>query len=273
MRSIARQVALRADAIFSDSETVGNELRALLKIRGVNVNVIPWGIDMNLFCKDSAARTAARKELGWEGNKIMIMTRNFHRVYGVSRFLEALPHVFKSQPSARALLVGGGPLETELRGLARSLRIEDRVRFLGVVPNAEMPKYLNGADLYVSSSLSDGTSTSLLEAMACGLPVVLTDLPSNREWIKDGVTGLLVPDGDIILLAKAILTMLADADLRHNSSVANSSIVRSRANIEDNLTAIEGIYRRAARTQLGNDSRYRGSGGGGTRWGRVEHRR
>ena len=247
MRMIARQVGLRADAIFSDSETVGNDLRGLLKSSPDRVKVVPWGIDMNSFHKDSTARNAARKELGWEENKIVIMTRNFHRVYGVSRFLEALPRVFKSEPSARALLVGGGPLEGELRGLARGLGIEGRVRFLGVVSNAEMPKYLNAADAYVSSSLSDGTSTSLLEAMACGLPVVLTDLPSNREWIKDGVTGLLVPGGNITALTAAILRMLNDATLRHDSSVANSSVVRARANLEDSLSAIEAIYTRAAR--------------------------
>ena len=139
-------------------------------------------------------------------------------------------------------MLGSGPLEGELRSRVQQLGIQDKVRFLGEVPNREMPKYLNCADAYVSSSVSDGTSVSLLEAMACGLPVVVTDVPSNLEWIENGSNGLVVGQRDSERLGEAIIRILRDDRLRSDMSARNRRLVGQKANLSDNLRTLEDAY-------------------------------
>jgi len=211
-----------------------------------NMRVIPWGVGLDLFRPDPETRLATRQELGWEHCSVIIMTRNFYSIYGVSFFLESLPAIFDAEPSARVLLIGKGPLEPALRQLVRKLGIGDKVRFLGEVPNAEMPRYLNSADIYVSSSLSDSTSVSLLEAMACGLPAVVTDVEANLEWIEDGVNGLVVPQQDSKRLGEAIMSLIKDERGRSEMSQRNIVKVRKRANWNLNFSSVEELYRKLA---------------------------
>ena len=82
--------------------------------------------------------------------------------------------------------------------------VEERVHFPGQVSQTDLPRYYRSADLYLSASHCDGTSISLLEALACGRPALVSDIPGNREWITPGVEGWLFPDGDETALAEAI---------------------------------------------------------------------
>ena len=102
-----------------------------------------------------------------------------------------------------------------------------------------MPAYLADSDLYVSSSLSDGTSVCLLEAMAAGLPVVVTDVEAILEWVTDGENGLVVPRKDPAALAEAICAMLGDSDLRDTFGRNNYRIAKERASWDDNARILE----------------------------------
>ena len=241
-RVLTRYTIWSADAIICDSDSVRRSLANLAEYPGDQIRVMPWGVDLELFRNDTMARTETRQELGWENNKVVIMTRYLRPVYGVSYFIDCLPAVFRTEPSARALVLGSGPLEGELRSRVQQLGIQDKVRFLGEVPNREMPKYLNCADAYVSSSVSDGTSVSLLEAMACGLPVVVTDVPSNLEWIENGSNGLVVGQRDSERLGEAIIRILRDDRLRSDMSARNRRLVGQKANLSDNLRTLEDAY-------------------------------
>jgi glycosyltransferase involved in cell wall biosynthesis len=106
-----------------------------------------------------------------------------------------------------------------------------------------MAMYLNAADIYISTSLSDGTSCSLLEAMACRLPVVVTDLPAIREWVKDDVNGYLVPSENSAALAERIVTLLGNEPLRDQMGTRNLVIAQERADWERNFSILEEIYR------------------------------
>lgn len=105
-----------------------------------------------------------------------------------------------------------------------------------------MPAYLNASDLYVSSSLSDGTSLSLLEAMACGLPVVVTDVPAILEWVADGENGLVVPRQSIEELAEAIVHLLENEDLAIEMGNKNLVIAKERADWNKNFQKLVQIY-------------------------------
>ena len=170
------------------------------------------------------------------------MNRSFAPVYGIEYFLRSLTKVAKAVPDARVLLIGSGPLETTFRALVKELGIENMVKFLGFVANEELPAYLNAADLYVSSSLSDGTSVSLLEAMACGLPVVVTDVPSILEWVENGINGLVCPRRDSDSLAKAIITLLRDERTAAKMGKKNLEIAEQRADWNKNFKMLEKMY-------------------------------
>jgi glycosyltransferase involved in cell wall biosynthesis len=135
-------------------------------------------------------------------------------------------------------------LELQLKALAQELNLADRIRFLGEIPNHELPKYLNASDLYVSSSLSDGTSLSLLEALACGLPVVVTDVPANLEWVEDGINGLVVPRQSSEELAKAVITLLKDEQYAQEMGKKNLALARKRADWDRNFAKLEELYQR-----------------------------
>jgi glycosyltransferase involved in cell wall biosynthesis len=242
-RKIVQFTIKRADMITCDAETVKKEIIQLADYPQEKIVVFPWGIDLSLFKPDISLRVNLRKRLGIEGKKVIIMNRSFKTLYGIEYFLKALPKVRLKVPNVHVLLIGSGPLETELRKLVEELKIESVVKFMGGVNNEEMPSYLNASDLYVSSSLSDGTSLSLLEAMACALPVVVTDVPAILEWVENGVNGLVVPRRSIDELAEAIIYLLQREDVRKEMGEKNIAIAKERADWDKNFKKLEDIYK------------------------------
>lgn len=110
------------------------------------------------------------------------------------------------------------------------------------VPESVLADYFAEADLYVSATSCDGSSISLLQAMACGLPAVVADAYGNREWVKPGENGWLFPPEDDQALAKAILQALAADDARRIAREANIRITRARADWGRNFPLILGAY-------------------------------
>jgi L-malate glycosyltransferase len=103
------------------------------------------------------------------------------------------------------MLLGSGSQGKTIRNILNNGGVEDRVTFPGFVGNNDLPRYYRMADLYISASHVDGSSVSLMEALACGLPCVVSDIPANREWVTDGMNGWIFPDGDVDALAGIIL--------------------------------------------------------------------
>jgi glycosyltransferase involved in cell wall biosynthesis len=120
--------------------------------------------------------------------------------------------------------------------------VEGAVRFIGRVSHDSMSGLLGQSDIYVSTSLSDGTSVSLLEAMAAGAFPVVTDIPANLEWIRDGENGFLVPVNEEGLLAKRIVGAIRGRDLLERSRRENLRIVEEKALWSVTIRKTEGIY-------------------------------
>ena len=123
------------------------------------------------------------------------------------------------------------------------MNLSNFIKFIGKIPIEEMPDYLNAADVYVSTSLSDGTSLSLLEAMACALPVVVTEIPSNKEWVIDGYNGFLVPPKKPGEVSKRVLTLLKNSNTREDMGQKNLAIAKDKADWNKNVDKLEGIYK------------------------------
>lgn len=238
---VAKFVLKNADMITCDCELVKRKIIEMSGYDSEKIIVIPCGTDLNIFHpKDS---TNMRQELGWKNNRLLIMTRQFEPVYGIECFINALPCIIENFPEVRVILVGNGSLEMEIKQQIDNLKLKDYVYFTGFVDVNTMAEYLNAADIYVSTSLSDGTSVSLLEAMACQLPVVVSDTPANREWIEDGANGFIVPMRNSQFLANRLIELLSNSLLCQKMGNRNYNIAQERANWDRNFDKLEAIYK------------------------------
>lgn len=153
--------------------------------------------------------------------------------------LEAMPAILSEHPDARLLLAGDGHLRPALQERARALG--DDVSFLGV--RDDVPSLLAHADLFVFPSLWEGQGNALLEAIAIGIPIVATDIPSTRETLRNGDQALLVPPADAAGLAVAVNQLLADPSFA--ARLADAARIRARDYDIDRTTRdLEAVYDR-----------------------------
>ncbi|MEA3493439.1 MAG: glycosyltransferase family 4 protein [Candidatus Margulisiibacteriota bacterium] len=231
----------KADMITCDCENVKNRIIDYVNFPAEKIVVFPRGIDLKLFYS-KRENNRIRERLGWAKNKILLMTRSFRPVYGVEYFLHALPKVVESCPETRVILCGDGPLKDDFEKIINSYKLKDHVHFAGFIKNEELPEYLNAADIYISSSLSDGTSLALLEAMASALPMVLSDVPSYLEWVVNNQNGYIVPRKNSQLLANRIIDLLKNDAKQKQFGEKNYQIAQERADWDKNFNKLEEMY-------------------------------
>ena len=223
LRKVFVCVCRRARRITCVSKTQKRELEEL-GIDGTTISTFPMGIEED-FLKEGMKR-----ERRSNGQSLTILSnRNLLPDYNVSLLIRAVPYVLQEEPGARFLIAGSGSEKENLEREAVALKVNPSVRFLDRVAHEEMANLLAQADVYVSTSLHDGTSVSLLEAMAAGTFPVVTDIPANREWIKDGQNGFLVPARDEKLLARRIVDALRNRKLLQESRATNFALVKENA--------------------------------------------
>jgi L-malate glycosyltransferase len=169
---------------------------------GLKAKVVPNILDPSQF--PFKRRTLLRPHL--------VCTRGFGSYYRVDLVVRAFALVQKVFPDARLDLAGAGPQEEKIRELVRELGLSG-VRFLGVVPRGDIGKAYNDADIFVNASSLDNMPVSVLEAFACGTPVVSTAPEGMTYLVDQGRTGLLSPVGEAESLAENILRLLTDRDL------------------------------------------------------------
>lgn len=242
-RWITKFTIKRADMIACDCLAVRDRILKLTSYPGERIITFPWGVDLNQF-HPAPSQLRLRDKLGWKDNKIVITTRSLEPIYGVEVFLEAAKEVIEKAPGTRILMLGDGSLRPKVQTFIAEHNLEQAIHLAGRVPHNLLPYYFNEADLYVSSSYSDGTSVSLLEAMACKLPVVVTDLPSNREWVAPEVNGWLVPPGDAQALSSAILETLKQEGRARTMAETNMSAARQKADWNRNFAILLEVYER-----------------------------
>jgi glycosyltransferase involved in cell wall biosynthesis len=191
-RPFVKLALRRADLITCDAEHMRQAI-IRLGVYEHKIRIIYFGTDINKF-SPSTKNANLRNQLGVFNRPMIISLRSLEPVYDLETLLYAIPQVIKEIPEAIFVIAGEGSQEAYLKDLASDLEIVDNVRFTGSIPNDQLPDYLNASDIYVSTSLSDaGLSASTAEAMACALPVVVTDSAENRLWVKDGKGGFLIP--------------------------------------------------------------------------------
>jgi glycosyltransferase involved in cell wall biosynthesis len=243
---VARYTLKKADAATCDASHM-KEAMVKLGISAEKVNIIFFGIDTRKFTLGEKNETL-RAELGVSDSPTVISLRNLEPVYDVETLIKSAPLVAKEIPKTKFLIAGKGSEEKKLRELAKSLGVLDSVEFIGFIQNDRLPEYLNSIDVYVSTALSDaGIAASTAEAMACGLPVIVTDVADNRMWVKDGVNGFIVPVKDPEALAQRIIDLLKNEGIRGRFGNINRKIIEERNDYYKEMAKMEDIYRELVR--------------------------
>jgi glycosyltransferase involved in cell wall biosynthesis len=229
-RQVARFVLGAAREVFAN----GTHLAAQTRYLAPRARVIPLylGVDTSRFHPGE----------GDSAPPGILCTRGFLPVYSNDYLIRALACLQEPQPDFRVTFVSAGPQLNEARQLADRLLaapVRSRVQFLGGVSQERLLDELRSASIYVSLSKSDGTSTSLLEALACGLFPVLSDIPQNREWITPELkNGILVPLDRPESVAEALRRALGDDGLRARAVEINRRLVLERADGRRNIGAL-----------------------------------
>ena len=229
-------VCQRANQIMCVSEVQEKEIQKM-GVRIEKILTFPMGIDES-FLEVGRKR---REKLNGQSHTVL-SNRNLLPLYNVSLLIRAIPAVLKEEPNTKFIIAGDGLERDNLEKEAKNLNVSSLIKFLGRVPPEKMADLLAQADIYVSTSLYDGTSVSLLEAMGSGAFPVVTDIPSNREWIVDGKNGFLVPIDESGILASRILDAIRNRDLLEKSRSDNLLIVEKKAFWPTNIKRLEGIY-------------------------------
>ncbi len=207
--ALARKICLRVDSVIA----VSDDLASKLKRAGVGagrIRVVGNGVHTR-FCP--LDRQGARRELSLPSDAIVVLFVGLLvRAKGLSILLDAVEKV--ADPRLLCALVGDGPLREELSRRAAEADFAPRVLFCGRRSSEEVPVWMNAADILVLPSLSEGRPNVVLEAQACGVPVIATDVGGTPELIDHGVNGHLVAPGDAESLANALTRVIGDEDYR-----------------------------------------------------------
>ena len=170
------------------------------------LNVIRNGVDTQRFCPQPQADARAALGINWA--PLLLSVGHLVHVKGHDIALQALAQLATRHPGVHLVFVGDGPLRADLQAQAQSLGIGARVTFAGAIPNEALPAWYSAADALVLASRSEGWANVLLEAMACGTPVVATAVGGTREVVAKPAVGRVVPPQDAAALAEGMASLL-----------------------------------------------------------------
>jgi L-malate glycosyltransferase len=203
------------------------------------IKLINFGTDIIKFCPKPKTNTI-RKLLNLNDVPIVISTRWLSSLYDIETLIRAIPIIKKEISNVHFIIGGEGPEERNLKNLSITLGVEDNITFTGFIQNDELPLYLTESDIYVSTSLSDaGLAASTAEAMACGLPVVITDFGNNNQWVSNGEGGFLFPLHDYQALALHIINLLKNEELMKKCGERNHNLILEHNNYFKTMKEVE----------------------------------
>ena len=208
---------LQRSAFFTSDANVTREKAIALGMNPEKTVIFPWGIDLENFQPKKEER--GKRKVSSQKSKVknrnssienrksvtLFCSRTWEAIYGVDVLAKAFVKVAGENPNVNLILLGGGSQGNHIRQILMKGGVMERVHFGGQVSQRDLPRWYHMADVYISPSHVDGSSVTLMEAMASGLPCLVSDIAGNREWIEDGINGWLFRDGDVEEMARKIL--------------------------------------------------------------------
>jgi len=248
----ATQRALTAWACRAADQIVvtGEHMVAASRSFGINparVTVLPRGVDLARY-RPGLDASPLRRRLGLDDARPVLFSPRYQvdeSLYNLDIVLEAFAEVRRHLPKAVCLQMFGAGRPAgiaALKALASRYDLGASYQLVPQVDNTEMPLFYNCADVTISVPSSDGFPVTVLEASACGCPLIVSDLPYCREWFMRGENGLVVPSRDAGALARAILELWLAPDLRRRFAEAGRALVETRADYAKCMDRLELLY-------------------------------
>ncbi len=240
---ITRFSILQSDAVTTPSEALRQETYANLDIpEDFPLEVIPNFVDTRRFTPQRKRAVLRGLFPSFsEGEGVLFHVSNFRPVKRIADVVDIFRRVAAQQP-ARLVLVGDGPDRTHAERQVREAGLSQRVVFLGKQDSFE--EVLAAADVFVLPSASESFGLAALEAMACGVPVVASNVGGLPEVVEHGVTGFLAPVGDTDAMASHVLTLLKEKAVWKECSVRARGVVEARYQPEPAVAKYEAVYHR-----------------------------
>lgn len=240
-KKLVAYVVKNADYFTCDGENTRTKLIEL----GANsqkIEMIRFGVDVKKFFP-------YKKESNGHHRPIKIISlRMLISVYDIETLIKAVALVVRVTPNVNFLIFGDGDQKPELQKLTKELQIDSFIEFKGRYSPDKLPQMLHDADIYVSTALSDsGLSASTAEAMAAGLPVVVSDSGDNRDWVTENKGGFVFPCKNEKILAEKLIYLIKNQVARESFGAHNRLIIEEKNNYYQEMAKTEEIYR-----QLGN---------------------
>lgn len=233
-RFILKYVFKSADIITSMAPHM-KESMLELGSKNEKIKDIMFGINTDIFNKNNRSISTT--------DFVICSTRNFEPVYNIPHFLRSIALIKEKIPHLKVNIIGDGSLKENLIQITKELQIDDVIRFYGKVPQGEVVSILSQAHVFVTVSLSDGNSLSLIEAMACGTYPVATDILANKQWITDHVNGRFVAINDIDGLAECLLDVYKNYNLIIDKAMLESDkLIAEKGTWQINMAKMNKIY-------------------------------
>jgi L-malate glycosyltransferase len=236
MRWVTRYT-LQRSAFFASDANVSRDKAVSFGMDPEKTVIFPWGTDIEHF-------HPKHFQLPDPQSFTLFCNRTWEPIYGVDVLAKAFVKVANANPDVNLILLGGGSEGSRIRQFLMHGGVLDRVHFGGHVSQADLPHWYHMADLYISPSHVDGSSVSLMEALACGLPCLVSDIPGNREWVENGVNGWLFRDGDVEALAEKILNAIENRRLFDEIGKAARKTAEEKADWKKNFGKLLEAYKK-----------------------------
>jgi L-malate glycosyltransferase len=233
-RWLLRRNLKKADFIFSTSEVMKKEV---VRLGIPEVTVTPFGVNIDVYKPQQIQRRDG-------GVKVIGTVKTLERHYGIDILINAFAMLKKTYASPLQLVIcGSGTQEKALKELAVSTGYNNDIVFKGHIPQEEVPDYIRRFDIFANLSREESFGVAVIEAMACGVPVVVSDAPGLVEVTAQGKYGIVVPRDDVKAAADALLRLLDNSTLDAQLRQQGRQHVEANYNWERNLDAAELIYR------------------------------
>ncbi len=227
---------LKRSAFFTSDAFVTREKAVKYGMDPAKTVVFPWGVDLEYFNVSTFERENVT-------TFTLFCNRSWETRYGVDLLARAFVKIAQQNESVDLILLAGGSQGNRIRQILNSGGVLERVTFGGQVSQTDLPRWYHMADLYISPSHVDGSSVSLMEALACGLPCLVSDIPANKEWVIEGKNGWLFPDGDSNALAEKIIAAISQREKLPGIGRASRRSAEKRADWKKNAEALMDVYR------------------------------
>ena len=231
----ATRYTLKRSTFFTSDANVTREKAVAYGMDPDRTIIFPWGVDLERF-KPSRVEHS-------QPPFTVFCNRTWEPIYGIDVLARAFVKVAQQKEDVELVLLNSGSQGNAIRNILQRGDVLDRVTFGGQVSQSDLPRWYHMADLYVSPSHVDGSSVSLIEALACGIPCLVSDIPGNREWVFEGENGWLFRDGDADDLARKILAAMNQREKLPQIGEAGRRSAEKRADWKKNSEALMNVYR------------------------------